>query len=47
MKKSVLLLATVILSINIYAQSSIKIYSDLKEETSDFIVYINGEAQDA
>ncbi len=31
----------------IFAQSTIKVISDIKDETSHLILYLNGEAQDA
>ncbi len=47
MKKSVFIFIFSILSLNLFSQGYIKVYTDLKEETSQFIVYLNEEAQDA
>ncbi len=47
MKKLVFIFIFSILSLNLFSQGYIKVYTDLKEETSQFIVYLNEEAQDA
>jgi len=47
MKKIVFLSILILVSINLFSQAYIKVYTDLKEETSQFIVYLNEEAQDA
>jgi len=47
MKKLVIILCFGFLSFNSFSQGYIKVYSDLPEETAQFIVYLNKEAQDA
>ncbi|NOZ35959.1 MAG: hypothetical protein GXO80_11750 [Chlorobi bacterium] len=47
MKKISFIFVLIFLSFNLFSQSSIKIYTDLKEETSQFTAYLNQEAQDA
>ena len=47
MKKGFILLLLSVLSLNLFSQGYIKVYTDLTEETSQFIVYLNEEAQDA
>ncbi len=47
MKKIILLLVLFFVSINLFSQGYIKVFTDLTEETSQFIVYLNEEAQDA
>ena len=47
MKKSVLIFILSLTTFNVFSQGYIKVYSDLEEETSQFIVYLNEEAQDA
>ncbi len=47
MKKISFIFVLSFLSFNLFSQSSIKIYTDLKEETSQFTAYLNQEAQDA
>lgn len=47
MKKIIITLSIVLAYFINYSQSSIKIYTELKEETAQFMVWINGEPQDA
>ncbi|MCF6184446.1 MAG: hypothetical protein L3J56_07450 [Bacteroidales bacterium] len=47
MKKILFILSFSILGFNLFSQSSIKIYTDLEDEISQFIAYLNEEAQDA
>jgi len=47
MKKFVFVIILNIISFNLFSQGYIKVYSDLEEETAQFIVYLNEEAQDA
>ncbi len=48
MKQTILLLIIIALSgFNMFAQGYIKVYSNRPEASSEFIVYLNGEAQDA
>ncbi len=47
MKKIVLFIVIVFWSFEIYSQASIKIYTELAEETAQFMVWLNDEPQDA
>ena len=47
MKKIIFLISFSLLNISLFSQGYIKVYTDLKEETSQFIVYLNEESQDA
>ncbi len=47
MKKIALLIVFIISGLLLQAQCSVKIYTRLKAETSQFIVWVNGEQQDA
>lgn len=47
MKKVLLLTCFYLLYTFSFSQGSIKIYSDLKDETSQFMVWLNEESQDA
>jgi len=47
MKKLILIFILSLTYFNAFSQGYIKVYSDLEEETSQFIVYLNEEAQDA
>lgn len=47
MKKIIITLSIILAYFINYSQSSIKIYTELKEETAQFMVWINGEPQDA
>ncbi len=47
MKNIIAVFVLSFISLNLFSQGYIKVYTDLKEETSQFIVYLNEEAQDA
>jgi hypothetical protein len=47
MKKSTLFLLVLLSTYTMFSQASIKIYSDLNEETALFLVSVNDEKQDA
>lgn len=47
MKKIIILTFFSIISFNLFSQGYIKVFTDLKGETSQFIVYLNEESQDA
>lgn len=47
MKKTSIIFLFSLISLNLFSQGYIKVYTDLKEETSQFIVYLNEESQDA
>jgi len=47
MKNIIIIFVLSFISFNLFSQGYIKVYTDLKEETSQFIVYLNEESQDA
>ncbi len=47
MKKTILTTALILAYFVNFSQSSIKIYTELEEETAQFMVWINEESQDA
>ncbi len=47
MKKTVLIIALILAYFVNFSQSSIKIYTELEEETAQFMVWVNDESQDA
>ena len=47
MKKISFTLSLILLSLITFSQGSIKVYTELEEETSHFMVWLNEESQDA
>ena len=47
MKKTIITLSLILAYFVNFSQGSIKIYTDLKEETAQFMVWLNEESQDA
>jgi hypothetical protein len=47
MKSIFLIIIIALASLSLFSQSSIRIYTDLEEETSNFLVFLNDEQQDA